>query len=174
MNSALRKDKILVHIDGSSLGNPGPGGAGILVTDGDGRVICRRSIPLGVVTNNQAEYMAFIEALRWLLKEQPRGEIEVLTDSQLLYEQMAGRYRLRDSDLARLAESARALMARLRIRLRLVGREKNTVADTLARKAARGVRKARESSPVLFTAPTKDVRRPGRETFFKLERNERV
>ncbi|MEO0250070.1 MAG: ribonuclease HI family protein, partial [candidate division WOR-3 bacterium] len=131
-------------IDGSSLGNPGPGGAGIFVTDGDGRVICERSVPLGVVTNNQAEYKAFIEALRWLLKKRSSGEIEVLTDSQLLYEQMAGRYRLKDPELARLAESARALMARLRVKLTLVSREKNARADLLARSAARGVRRIRE------------------------------
>lgn len=144
MSRELRADRLLVHIDGSSLGNPGPGGAGILVTDGDGRVICERSVPLGVVTNNQAEYRAFIEAMRWLVKEHPRGEIEVFTDSQLLYEQMAGRYRLRDSELARLAESARALMARLRVKLTLVGRERNARADLLARRAARGIRRVGE------------------------------
>ncbi len=145
MNPKPRAERLLVHIDGSSLGNPGPGGAGILVTDADGRVICERSVPLGVVTNNQAEYRAFIEAMRWLMKEHPRGDIEVFTDSQLLYEQMAGRYRLRDSELARLAESARALMARLRVRLTLVGREKNARADLLARSAARGIVRAKEN-----------------------------
>lgn len=145
MNRETRADRLLVHIDGSSLGNPGPGGAGILVTDADGRVICERSVPLGFVTNNQAEYRAFIEALRWLMKEYPRGEIEVFTDSQLLYEQMAGRYRLRDSELARLAELARAFMARLRVRLTLVGRGKNARADLLARRAASGMRKVKEN-----------------------------
>ncbi|MGC8893870.1 MAG: ribonuclease HI family protein [candidate division WOR-3 bacterium] len=137
VSSGPRAERLLVHIDGSSLGNPGPGGAGIFITDEEGRVICERSVPLGIVTNNQAEYRAFIEALRWLLEKKARGNIEVFTDSQLLYEQIAGRYRLKDPELARLVESARALMARLRVRLTLVEREKNTRADLLARKAAR-------------------------------------
>ena len=143
MSCGLRADKLTVHVDGSSLGNPGPGGAGVIITDEEGRVVCERSVPLGVVTNNQAEYRAFIEALRWLVENGARGEIEVLMDSQLLYEQLAGRYRLRNPELARLMESARALMARLRVRLTLVERGRNKRADLLARKAARGINKER-------------------------------
>lgn|GEM_PF-672115 len=139
MSSGLIAEKLNVHIDGSSLGNPGPGGAGVLITDEQGNVLCERSVPLGIVTNNQAEYMALIEALRWLVENRVRGEIEVLTDSQLLYEQLRGRYRLRDPELARLIESARALMARLRVRLTLVERERNRRADLLAKKAARTI-----------------------------------
>lgn len=130
-------DKLVVHIDGSSLGNPGPGGAGVLVIGEGGRVLCEKSVSLGVVTNNQAEYRALLEALRWLVENRFRGEIEVIMDSQLLYEQLRGRYKLKDPELARLMESARTLMAGLRMNLTLVRREKNRKADLLAKKAAR-------------------------------------
>lgn len=143
MSCGLHTDKLTVHIDGSSLGNPGPGGAGVIITDEEGRVVCKRSVPLGIVTNNQAEYRAFIEALQWLVENRIRGEIEVLMDSQLLYEHLLGRYRLRNPELARLMESARALMARLRVKLTLVERGRNSGADLLARKAARGVTRNR-------------------------------
>jgi ribonuclease HI len=133
--------KLSVHIDGSSLGNPGPGGAGVLITDERGRVLCEMSVPLGIVTNNQAEYRALLEALRWLAEQGASGEVEILTDSKLLYEQVSGRYRLRNPELARLMESARALMSGLNVSFTLVERGENSRADLLARKAAKGIGK---------------------------------
>ncbi|MEO0181670.1 MAG: ribonuclease HI family protein [candidate division WOR-3 bacterium] len=134
-------DRLRVYIDGSSLGNPGPAGAGVLIENASGETVCKLSVPLGDLTNNQAEYMALIEALRWLLRNRPEDEAEIITDSRLLCEQMRGAYRLRDPEIARLAESARALCARLRVSFRLVEREQNRRSDLLARRAARTARK---------------------------------
>lgn len=53
---------IEVYIDGASAGNPGPSGAGIFIK-ANGKVE-RYSIPLGVMSNHEAEYYAFIEALK--------------------------------------------------------------------------------------------------------------
>ncbi len=93
---------INVYIDGSSKGNPGPGGAGVFIQNDDGQTISMHGIPLGYVTNNQAEFLALKHALtqlkEHLLSGSPlclrarlpgRGQathrqINILTDSTLV------------------------------------------------------------------------------------------
>jgi ribonuclease HI len=77
---------IEVYIDGSSKGNPGPGGAGIVIQDkATQETIGIHGIPLGCVTNNQAEFLALKHALIELTGEGLSGDqIKVLTDSQLV------------------------------------------------------------------------------------------
>jgi ribonuclease HI len=77
---------IEVYIDGSSKGNPGPGGAGIVIKcAANQELLSAHGIPLGHVTNNQAEFLALKHALTRIktrdLSEQP---IKILTDSQLV------------------------------------------------------------------------------------------
>ena len=75
-----------VYIDGSSKGNPGPGGAGIVIKNAAiQELLSTHGIPLGHVTNNQAEFLALKHALielkrRCLLEL----AISILTDSQLV------------------------------------------------------------------------------------------
>jgi len=77
---------IEVYIDGSSKGNPGPGGAGIVIQDKAAReTLGIHGIPLGYVTNNQAEFLALKHALIELTAHGICGDqIKVLTDSQLV------------------------------------------------------------------------------------------
>src|SRR6266542_5521302 len=77
---------IEVYIDGSSKGNPGPGGAGIVIVDASTQEVLRaQGIPLGSVTNNQAEFLALkhalIELQQRVLSKRPT---KILTDSQLV------------------------------------------------------------------------------------------
>jgi ribonuclease HI len=77
---------IEVYIDGSSKGNPGPGGAGIVIQDKAAqKTMGMHGIPLGTVTNNQAEFLALKHAL---IELNTRGRssqpVNVLTDSQLV------------------------------------------------------------------------------------------
>ena len=70
--------KVIIHTDGSCLGNPGPGGwAAVLKLDGSDY---RREICGGfcLTTNNRMEILAVIEALR-ALKE--ACAVELYTDS---------------------------------------------------------------------------------------------
>ena len=77
---------IEVYIDGSSKGNPGPGGAGIVIKNAAiQELLSTHGIPLGHVTNNQAEFLALKHALielkrRCLLEL----AISIFTDSQLV------------------------------------------------------------------------------------------
>ena len=77
---------IEVYIDGSSKGNPGPGGAGLLILDKAAQeTLGIHEIPLGCVTNNQAEFLALKHALIELTRQGLSGDqIKVLTDSQLV------------------------------------------------------------------------------------------
>ena len=77
---------IEVYIDGSSKGNPGPGGAGIAIKKAASQeLLSTHGIQLGHVTNNQAEFLALKHALTGIksrdFSEQP---IKILTDSQLV------------------------------------------------------------------------------------------
>jgi len=77
---------IEVYIDGSSKGNPGPGGAGIVMKNtASEELLSTHGIPLGYVTNNQAEFLALKHALSELqTRDLTDNPINILTDSQLV------------------------------------------------------------------------------------------
>lgn len=69
--------KVFLYCDGSSLGNPGPGGwCSILEYNGHEKVISGGE---SHTTNNRMELLSVIEALK-LLKE--KCEVEIISDSQ--------------------------------------------------------------------------------------------
>lgn len=77
----MKKNEIIIYTDGSSLGNPGPGGWGAVVILNDGKVI-----ELGArdkdTTNNRMELAGAIEALKEIQKRKPKAKkILVHTDS---------------------------------------------------------------------------------------------
>ncbi|MFO7649782.1 MAG: ribonuclease HI family protein [bacterium] len=124
-----------IHIDGSSRRNPGPAGIGVEIADSAGRVVKEISHSIGIRTNNQAEYEALLCALRECAAL--RGTVVIRTDSELLYYQMKGKYRVRDAGLKPLNAEATRLAARLPdVRLELVRREHNKAADKLAQAAS--------------------------------------
>ncbi len=137
-----------IHIDGASSGNPGPAGAGILIRDARGRLLRQEALPLGTATNNQAEYLALLLALRHLVAlGNPRAVL--YTDSELLYNQLTGRYRVRAENLRPLHLLATAYLKTLKVEVRWVPREENREADRLARAALRkkGGRRPWNASP---------------------------
>lgn len=140
---------LFVSIDGAARGNPGPAAIGVVITDAEGRRRVEISKTIGRRTNNQAEYEALLEALQALRKLAPQRAV-IRTDSELLYHQMQGSYRIRNSELARLNFKAQVLRRTLTgIAFELIPRTENKAADKLANKAldakaaARGERKER-------------------------------
>ena len=85
------------YVDGASRGNPGPAGAGVVQVE-DGEVVSQKTEFLGKATNNVAEYravyLALSEALRLGLKD-----VEIRLDSELVYSQLIGRYKIKDKKL---------------------------------------------------------------------------
>lgn len=114
-------DRLVLHFDGGSRGNPGPG-YGSFVLFADGTEVRRRHLELGPrLTNNEAEYEALIaglqDALGWL---QGRGvdpakvEIEVRGDSQLVIRQLRGAWKVREPRMGVLRDRALAQLRRFR------------------------------------------------------------
>lgn len=92
---------IYTNSDGGSRGNPGPGAIGIIVRDGE-KIVSRYSAKIGkFVTNNIAEYEALIKALELALKY-TKDELTCFLDSELIVNQLLGKYRVRKPELLRL------------------------------------------------------------------------
>ena len=123
----------VIYIDGASKGNPGPAGAAFVAFDPSGKLIHQEKYHLSRATNNYAEYAALIKALLWA---RPFEDIEIRSDSELLVQQMNGRYRVRDAVLAKMRDTALFLLAGKRWRIVHVPREENRLADRLAKEAA--------------------------------------
>jgi ribonuclease HI len=118
-------------VDGASRGNPGPAGYGACLRLQSGEVI-EASGYLGSTTNNVAEYAALLEALQ-LAQEEGADELEVVSDSQLLVNQMLGVYRVKHQNLIPLYRKAKSLSLQFdRFSIRHTPRAGNKDADRLA------------------------------------------
>lgn len=96
--SLIGDSKLIIYTDGGSRGNPGPAAAGFVVGGKEYGEF------LGKQTNNYAEYMAVILALKkaksLLGKTKAKmEEIEVRTDSELVARQLGGKYKIHEPDL---------------------------------------------------------------------------
>jgi probable phosphoglycerate mutase len=124
----------VANVDGGSRGNPGPAGYGVRIERDDGTVVELKE-PLGVTTNNVAEYNGLLAALRWAV-EQRVTTLHVRADSELIVKQMKGVYRVKHPGLLPLYEEARSLVRRVgRVTFEHVRRELNKDADRLANEA---------------------------------------
>ena len=72
---------IEVYIDGASKGNPGPSGAGVFIKGVQPAV--QLSLPLGTMSNHEAEYHALLAALKYCM-EHNYNIVSFRTDSQLV------------------------------------------------------------------------------------------
>lgn len=123
-----------IYIDGASRGNPGPSGIGVIIYDGKEEVKKIKKY-IGEGTNNEAEYMALIEAVKEAIKLK-FFSIRVYSDSELLVSQINGDYRVLDPKLSKLYQRAYKEIHKLSsFRIKHLGRRKNQEADKLANEA---------------------------------------
>jgi ribonuclease HI len=123
---------LIVACDGASRGNPGPAGIGVEITNEDGAVLEEIAQGIGETTNNVAEYTAMIEGLA-RAKELGATSVTLRSDSQLLINQLTGRYRVKALHLQPLHRRARSIAAGFdRVSFEHVPREENVEADRLA------------------------------------------
>jgi ribonuclease HI len=129
---------LVAHIDGSCEGNPGESGCGLMLQTEAGTVLERWGWYLGLGTNNTAEYHGFIRCMEAIQKYRAK-RVLVLSDSQLLVNQILGRYRVKNPRLTALHQIAVRLMREsgCRTDIRYLPREHNLEADGLAKKAIR-------------------------------------
>ena len=138
--------KYVIYADGACLGNPGPGGWGVVVAEPAGEYRELSGGPYPATTNNKMEIMAAVEGLRDL---EPGADVIVRSDSSYVVNtMMLGWKRKANDEFWR--ELDREVAAR-KVRFEWVrghaGDKNNERADKLAASAARGIRLEAESAP---------------------------
>jgi ribonuclease HI len=124
-------DKVVVHVDGGSRGNPGPAAVGAVASTPEGEALLERSAYIGETTNNVAEYRAVQLGLE-LARELGARSVEVVNDSQLIARQIGGQYKVKHAGLKPLfLETLRMLREFDQWSVRDVRREHNVRADEL-------------------------------------------
>lgn len=127
--------KVVVHVDGGARGNPGPAAAAAVISAPDGTVLDESAVYLGRATNNVAEYRGLLLGLT-RAGELGASEIEVVNDSELVAQQVNGRYKVKHEDMKRLHAQALGLLGGFEAwSLRSVPRAGNAAADTLVNRA---------------------------------------
>ena len=127
--------KLIIYTDGGSRGNPGKAAIGVVVGDK------KYGEAIGTATNNVAEYQAVILGLRkakqLVGKEKAKEtELEMRMDSELVYSQLTGRYKLKEESLFPLFIEIWNLKQEFKkVEFVHVPREKNKEADKLVNQA---------------------------------------
>ncbi len=120
------------YVDGASRGNPGVAGIGVLILNAEDEVMKEIGDPLGITTNNIAEYSSMVRAL-----EEARGlgcdRLEVYTDSELMAHQINGRYAVKAPHLVPYFLRVKALISQFEfVQVQHIRRHLNTRADALS------------------------------------------
>jgi ribonuclease HI len=131
-------DEVTICCDGGSRGNPGPAAIGAVVIDSSTdppTPLASVSEPIGVTTNNVAEYRALIAGLDAAEPYRARA-VRVRADSLLMIKQLRGEYRVKHENLKPLYRDVRARLASYDvIDLQHVPRAQNAEADALVNAA---------------------------------------
>lgn len=131
---------IKVYTDGGARGNPGPAAVGVFALNENNKVIGGFGEPIGIATNNVAEYKAVIKALDYIIENKNQlkgdGEIYFYLDSELVCKQLNGLYKVKDPNLRSLLFQIREKeIAFFGIKYFHIPREQNKEADKLVNKA---------------------------------------
>jgi len=122
---------VTAYVDGASRGNPGPAGFGVYMTTDAGEILEIGGF-LGSTTNNIAEYSGLLEALA-VARAEGAAEVDIISDSLLLVNQMLGKFRVKHPNLIPLHQKARRLASSFaRFSIRHTLRAGNKDADRLA------------------------------------------
>ncbi|MEO8094958.1 MAG: reverse transcriptase-like protein [Pseudolysinimonas sp.] len=125
--------ELIVEADGGSRGNPGIAAGGSLVIDsGTGEVLAEMGVYCGITTNNVAEYSGMIAGITRALAIDPDAVLRVRLDSKLVVEQMSGRWKIKNANMADLAATAREILTGTPVSFEWIPRAENSRADALA------------------------------------------
>jgi ribonuclease HI len=125
--------KFVIYTDGGARGNPGKSAIGVYFSNLDKTY----SEFIGEGTNNIAEYKAVIFALQKaksiLGKDKAKNtEIEIRSDSELLVNQLNGKYKIKEENLKLLFVDIWNLMQDFKkVSFTYVPREENKIADAI-------------------------------------------
>ena len=130
--------KFTIFGDGGSRGNPGEAAYGFAVFNEETKNIYSEGKRLGITTNNVAEYNAVINALRWMIENNPKAErIHFKLDSLLVASQMSGKFKIKHPNMKGLFITAKRLEDQLEAQIiyAQIPREDNKTADRLVNEA---------------------------------------
>lgn len=134
---------INIYTDGGSRGNPGPSASSFVLYEENelkhNELKHKDQRFLGIATNNIAEYIALLMALRFV-KEHYNNEkyaVHFHIDSELVVKQITGIYKIKDAKLKEITLLIKKLLTEIasQITFEHVVREKNTLADSLVNEA---------------------------------------
>jgi ribonuclease HI len=134
--------EVCVIVDGASKGNGTYCGAGILIVDVEEKEIKHRAGKyLGIGTNNFAEYGAVLFGLEETQKFSEIRKIKklsVLSDSNLVINQLNGKFTINEKSLAELHDSVKRKVAELeskgvKVVFDFIDRNFTALADEIAR-----------------------------------------
>ncbi len=133
---------ITVYTDGGSRSNPGIAGGGVYMEDENGHEFYREAKFLGVKTNNEAEYLALLMAVEYLMRYELTNpgqikSVKFFLDSKLVVEQINRRWKIKKAELKQLAETVWKNLSALpySVEIQHLLRERNEIADELANQA---------------------------------------
>ncbi len=135
-----RNMRLEVYCDGASRGNPGLGAAGVIIRQqipGAEQQVDRIGLFLGNrLTNNQAEYLAIVAALKYIQNNFVLSEYSGVIfhlDSELAVKQLNGMYKVKNEGLQRLNQQVKSLIGQLpMVKFKYIPRDQNQGADELA------------------------------------------
>lgn len=149
----------VVHTDGGARGNPGPAAIGIVIEEitggrppavGNTKTIREIKKRIGETTNNVAEYVAVLEALKELKSQSPapptgrsklnaegNSDIQFYVDSNLVVQQLNGIFKVKNPKLRELLLHIRVLEREIgrEVRYAFIPREQNRRADLLVNRS---------------------------------------
>jgi ribonuclease HI len=121
-----------MYFDGCSKGNPGLSGAGAVIYENEEEIWANSYFVSDNATNNVAEYFGLIRGLKRALKMNICSLI-VKGDSQLIINQMTGKYQVKSESMIELYEIAKKLEENFEtINYQHVYRKYNKRADQLS------------------------------------------
>ena len=128
------KKVLEIFVDGACSGNPGEAAIGLVFLR-DNQKVQEISKSIGEATNNIAEYTALIYALQEALIQKAE-HVRIYTDSELVYNQVMGRYKVSHENMKPLFDQVQHLAKGFKtLEIQHIAREKNKEADRLAVKA---------------------------------------
>ena len=131
-------DLVEIYFDGGSRGNQNnysiAGSGSLLKVNGETIAECVTS--LGNTTNNVAEYTGLIMGLFMATRLENVKRIEVYGDSNLVIQQMAGRFKVKNEGLQKMNQIAKDFKSKLNapVIFKHIPRENNKEADALSNK----------------------------------------
>jgi len=124
---------IIVYTDGASSGNPGPSGAGIYIKSGNTNY--EYSIPLGILSNHEAEFHAIIKALELCKQLFPDEILSFRSDSKTVVDVIEKDFTKNQTFLPLLEKITKKANDFTYFFIKWIPEKQNYHADRLARKA---------------------------------------